>query len=38
MLSLSASGINLTMLLDADHVSSAMQQLHTAFFSAGATS
>lgn len=38
MLSLSASGINLTMLVDADQVSSAMRQLHAAFFSAGATS
>ena len=34
MLSLSASGINLTMLVDADQVSSAMRQLHSAFFSA----
>ncbi|HEX6943102.1 MAG TPA: lysine-sensitive aspartokinase 3 [Gemmatimonadaceae bacterium] len=33
MLSLSASGINLTMLVDADQVSSAMRQLHSAFFS-----
>lgn len=32
MLSLSASGINLTMLLDADQVSAAMRQLHAAFF------
>ena len=32
MLSLSASGINLTMLLDADHVTDAMRQLHSAFF------
>ena len=34
MLSLSASGINLTMLVDADQVPSAMRQLHTAFFAA----
>ena len=34
MLSLSASGINLTMLVDADQVSAAMRQLHAAFFSA----
>jgi aspartate kinase len=32
MLSLSASGINLTMLLDADQVTPAMRSLHTAFF------
>jgi aspartate kinase len=32
MLSLSASGINLTMLIDADHVANAMRQLHRAFF------
>jgi aspartate kinase len=32
MLSLSASGINLTMLLDADQVAPAMRSLHTAFF------
>ncbi|NUQ12448.1 MAG: lysine-sensitive aspartokinase 3 [Gemmatimonadaceae bacterium] len=32
MLSLSASGINLTMLVDADHVAPAMRQLHAAFF------
>jgi aspartate kinase len=38
MLSLSASGINLTMLVDADQVPAAMRQLHTAFFSGGATS
>ena len=36
MLSLSASGINLTMLVDADQVPSAMRQLHGAFFSTGA--
>ena len=34
MLSLSASGINLTMLVDADQVSAAMRQLHSAFFPA----
>src|SRR5688572_31213944 len=38
MLSLSASGINLTMLVDADQVPAAMRQLHTAFFTGGATS
>jgi len=32
MLSLSASGINLTMLVDADQVPSAMRQLHAEFF------
>ena len=32
MLSLSASGINLTMLVDADQVQPAMRQLHDAFF------
>lgn len=32
MLSLSASGINLTMLVDADQVPAAMRQLHAAFF------
>ncbi len=32
MLSLSASGINLTMLVDADQVTPAMQSLHEAFF------
>lgn len=36
MLSLSASGINLTMLVDADQVPSAIRQLHSAFFPAGA--
>ena len=36
MLSLSASGINLTMLVDADQVPSAMRQLHAAFFASGA--
>jgi len=35
MLSLSAGGINLTMLVDADQVPSAMRQLHSAFFTAG---
>jgi aspartate kinase len=35
MLSLSASGINLTMLVDAEQVSPAMRQLHAAFFPAG---
>ncbi len=34
MLSLSASGINLTMLVDADQVQSAMRHLHSAFFPA----
>jgi aspartate kinase len=32
MLSLSASGINLTVVIDADQVASAMQRLHAAFF------
>lgn len=36
MLSLSASGINLTMLIDADQVPAAMRQLHAAFFDPGA--
>ena len=35
MLSLSASGINLTMLVDADQVPHAMRQLHAAFFPVG---
>lgn len=35
MLSLSASGINLTMLVDADQVSVAMRRLHAAFFPTG---
>jgi aspartate kinase len=35
MLSLSASGINLTMLVDADQVPRAMRQLHAAFFGSG---
>jgi aspartate kinase len=38
MLSLSASGINLTMLVDADQVPAAMRQLHSAFFNGGAAS
>lgn len=38
MLSLSASGINLTMLVDADQVQPAMKHLHDAFFPAGAAS
>jgi aspartate kinase len=38
MLSLSSSGINLTMLVDADQVSPAMRQLHAAFFPPGGTS
>ena len=37
MLSLSASGINLTMLVDGEQVPAAMRQLHTAFFPKGAT-
>jgi aspartate kinase len=32
MLSLSATGINLTLLVDGDQVSSAMRRLHEAFF------
>lgn len=36
MLSLSASGINLTMLVDADHVAPAMRQLHASFFEGAA--
>jgi aspartate kinase len=36
MLSLSASGINLTMVLDEDQVGPAMVRLHDAFFGAGA--
>ncbi len=36
MLSLSASGINLTMLVDADQVPSAIRQLHAEFFRGGA--
>jgi aspartate kinase len=35
MLSLSASGINLTMLVDEERVPSAIRQLHAAFFPAG---
>ena len=38
MLSLSATGINLTMILDGDQVDSAMRRLHAAFFGAGASS
>ncbi len=38
MLSLSASGINLTMLVDADQVAPAMRQLHAAFFPPGGDS
>jgi aspartate kinase len=38
MLSLSASGINLTMLVDADQVPAAMRQLHSAFFHGGMAS
>jgi aspartate kinase len=33
MLSLSATGINFTLIVDADHVAPAMQRLHAAFFS-----
>jgi aspartate kinase len=36
MVSLSASGINLTMLFDADDVAPAMRRLHDAFFGSGA--
>lgn len=36
MLSLSASGINLTMLVDGDQVGEALRRLHDAFFTAGA--
>lgn len=36
MLSLSASGINLTVIVDEEQVNPAMQRLHTAFFSAAA--
>jgi aspartate kinase len=35
MLSLSATGINLTMIVDSEHVGAAMQRLHEAFFGAG---
>ena len=38
MLSLSATGINLTMIVDADQVTPAMQRLHSAFFADGAES
>jgi aspartate kinase len=37
MLSLSATGINLTILVDGEHVPTAMRRLHAAFFSADAT-
>jgi aspartate kinase len=37
MLSLSATGINLTMVVDDDQVNPGMQRLHEAFFGAGAT-
>jgi aspartate kinase len=36
MLSLSATGINLTIIVDADRVAPAMQRLHAAFFGSGA--
>jgi hypothetical protein len=36
MLSLSATGINLTLLVDGDAVDEAMRRLHAAFFEAGA--
>jgi aspartate kinase len=36
MLSLSATGINLTMVVDDDQVKPAMQRLHSAFFGAAA--
>jgi aspartate kinase len=36
MLSLSASGINLTMVVDGEQVTPAIQRLHTAFFGSGA--
>ena len=36
MLSLSSSGINLTMVVDGEQVNPAMQRLHTAFFGSGA--
>ena len=35
MLSLSATGINLTMVLDGDEVNPLMQRLHKAFFEDG---
>jgi aspartate kinase len=37
MLSLSASGINLTMVLDEDQVAPAMRHLHDEFFATGAS-
>ena len=37
MLSLSASGINLTVVVDGEQVSPAMQRLHAAFFGESAT-
>jgi aspartate kinase len=37
MLSLSASGINLTVVVDGEQVSPAMQRLHAAFFGDSAT-
>ncbi|MEO6526947.1 MAG: lysine-sensitive aspartokinase 3 [Gemmatimonadaceae bacterium] len=37
MLSLSSSGINLTVVVDGEQVSPAMQRLHAAFFGSGAT-
>ena len=36
MLSLSATGINLTIIVDADRVAPAIQRLHAAFFGSGA--
>jgi aspartate kinase len=36
MASLSATGINLTLVVDAEHVAPAMQRLHRAFFGDGA--
>ena len=38
MLSLSATGINLTMVVDDEQVKPAMQRLHAAFFGDGAPS
>ena len=37
MLSLSSSGINLTMVVDGEQVKPAMQRLHEAFFGSGGT-
>jgi aspartate kinase len=34
MVSLSATGINLTLIVDGDQVNEAMQRLHAAFFGA----